>query len=916
MSNLARASILVFATHAALASAARSRTNLDAGWRFALNDGLGPVKCNSTAFPIDLTDKACQGLNNLAYISSPDDCRNACCGDSKCNVWQWAPNQATGCWTGAIKDTASCPSSKGFKSQGRPYPTPSPSPSPSSRRCTEPQCQVDFDDSAWQSVSAPHDFVVNGTYSETADKDHGYLPYAKGWYRLNFSLPESARGQAVWLDFDGVYRDSRTWLNGWFLGAHASGYTPFRYAIGTGSTLLNASNLRFGSDGDNVLVVHADATNPDSWWYDGGGIYRSVWLTVADPLHVAPWGVYAPATVRTGTIRQDKQERALTADADVVVQVTIVNQGDKERSFELSSTVADASGRTVAAASPSAPIQYTLPAGANVTLNQTVSMSSADLWSLDSPNLYTVQTSITSSGTDVDAVETTIGVRSIHWDPNKGFFLNGQPTKIQGIANHQDFAGIGVAVPDSLQEYRVRAMKAMGANAWRTAHNPPAPALLDATDRLGFLVWDENHRNDLADNFVLDAETLVLRDRNRPSVVMWSICNEVLCENFSADNAKGVNAIYKRLDPMGGRPTTAAMNGGYGDAFQQVLDLIGINYHISEYDKQHSSNPNKPLIGSETSSDVSDRGVYKGDGHQYVSAYDGTIPGWGASAEDGWCAIGTRDFMSGSFVWTGFDYRGEPTPYAWPNVNSHFGIIDIAGFPKDNFYYYKSVWAPDVPSVHILPHWDWDAASCGGSRCQLGAAGNMTVSVWAYSSGDAVELFLNNKSLGKQNMPLVNGYKCKHVEWDVAYAPGTLVARAYKDGSVYAEDTVTTSQGPAAIGLSVDFKPGAGARDPTGGVAILARATIRDVNGNFVPRANTTVTFSVSGPADIIGMGNGDPSCREPDQPPTPTKGSRSAWNGLARVVLRTHPGASGKITLTAQDANGKLKGGSLDIKV
>lgn len=758
----------------------------------------------------------------------------------------------------------------------------------SSGDCNVAECKRSTDDTKWRVVKIPHDFVVEGNFSSSADKSHGYLPYGTGWYRLHFSIPKEDEGKAIWIDFDGTQRASQVFLNGKRLGNHDSGYTSYRYFIGIGGS--NATE--YGSE--NLLAVFIDATHPDSWWYDGGGIYRHVWLTSADPLHVQPWGAYLPVTVKKDTIT--KFGEGLTADATMKAQTTVVNQHDTAQSFTLESTGTDGSGKILCKASTN----VNLAPHSNKTFIQNMDLSSVNLWSLESPIVYKMTTTLIANGKRLDSVLNTFGVRSIRWDANKGFFLNEQSVKIQGMANHQDFAGVGVAVPDSLQAFRVSKLKDMGCNAWRTAHNPPNPELLDQTDKQGMLVWDENHRNSLGAQWEDDMRSLILRDRNHPSVVMWSICNEVLCNGFNAANAKVLKAIIQQLDPDGGRPVTAAMNGGYTGDFTQVLDVMGVNYHISEYDKFHTAHPSQPMIGSETSSDYSTRGIYANDKTKaYVSAYDVNYPGWGNTAEDSNCAIGERPFISGGFVWTGFDYKGEPTPYQWPNINSHFGNIDIAGFPKDNFYYYQSVWKKQ-PMLHVFPHWNWDTTTCSG-MCSIDDNGNKNVDVWIYTTADEAELFLNGKSLGKQTMPAEkSGYVCRHVHWQVPYASGTITGFGYVGSKTTASDKVVTTGPPNAIQMQVEFPQGATILADGKDIALI-KVSVRDSAGHLVPTATSKITFSLVGPGIILGLGNGDPSSHEHDKPETETHGTRSVFNGLGRVILQSgHKAGQLKLTATA----------------
>merc|ERR1712137_273440 len=562
----------------------------------------------------------------------------------------------------------------------------------------------------------------------------------------------------------------------------------------------------------------------------------------------------------------------------------VLNGGSATATVSATHVIKNSMGEQVASVSTMA---VQLAANSNVTSTATVLIKSAELWSDDEPRLYTCETTLSNG----DAVTNTFGIRKMEWDKNTGFILNGKNVKIRGFANHQDFAGVGVAVPDSLQAYRVWQHKQMGSNGWRTAHNPPTPALLDECDKQGMLVWDENHRNLDSSDMIDDLRSMILRDRNHPSVIMWSLCNEALCEKFNADTAANLKPIIKELDPKGQRPVTAAMNGGYGSAFQDVLDVMGVNYHINQYDSTHAGHPNQPMIASETSSDYSDRYIYENDStdRNYVSSYDVNHPGWGNTAEDAWCAIADRSFIAGGFYWTGFDYKGEPTPYGWPNINSHFGVIDEAGFPKDNYYYHQSVFfrPEDKPIVHIMPmHWNFEEGK--------------TVDVWTYTNGDAVELYLNGESLGRKDMTT-----CRHVEWQVPYAAGEIKAQAYRNGSntVFASESIQSTGEPVAIKLETDWPVSKSLVADNSDTALV---TVRVVDNegrtvrNASPDSSMKLSFSLSGEGKLIGKGNGDPSNHEQDRPESPTQATHTIWNGLARLVVQsTHQ--AGTISITAK---------------
>ena len=567
----------------------------------------------------------------------------------------------------------------------------------------------------------PHDFVVEGNFTRTADVSHGSLPYGVGLYRKRIALPAAlaaslvAGRQLAFLEFEGAQSRSTVYLNGELLGSHAAGYTPFAFPLGARLVArARATGFRSGGGGSGrslsrddaaaelLLAVRVDATQPDGWWYDGGGIYRHVRLAVVPAMHLArPGGVYLPSRVSGGI-------DAATMRADALVSPSVAVASPRSGPFSLLLLVHDAAGKEVGRSEARGEADA---ARSNVTVAlPPIALAKAALWSPARPTLYEVTTTLTdeTSGA-VERSVIAIGVRQTAWSPAAGFSLNGVPTKILGAANHQDFAGVGVAVPDALQAHRVAKLKQMGCNAWRTAHNAPTPALLDAADRLGVLVWDENHRNGQED----ELRRLVLRDRNHPSVVLWSICNEKLCDSAHAlADAKRLRALFHALDPGGGRVVSANYNGWLGP--DTPLDVLGVDYATQAYDEVHRSAPTKPLISSETSSAVSDRGEYSSNASTgHVRGYDTEAPSWGQTAEAAWGGVGepagqgilTRPFVAGGFTWTGWDYKGEPTPYGWPDVSSHFGSLDIAGFEKDLFYWYMAhfpAYAPGTGMVHLL----------------------------------------------------------------------------------------------------------------------------------------------------------------------------------------------------------------------
>ena len=707
---------------------------------------------------------------------------------------------------------------------------------------------ADFDDRIWRPLNLPHDFVVEGKFNPKGNDYNGYLIPGVGWYRRELEIPASDRGRRLWLDFDGAFRNSRVWLNGRFLGRHNSGYTPFRYDI-TGL-------VRYG--GRNVLSVRVDARGAEGWWYEGGGLYRHVWLTKADPVHVAPWGVYVVS-------------KPVGKGASIVLETTLrsTNTNPEPGKLRLVNEIKDPKGRLVLRlASP-----LTIGASREKTLIQKGSIKRALLWDLDHPHLYRVTTRIEREGREIDHVETSFGIRSIRFDKDKGFFLNGKPVKLKGTCNHQDHAGLGVALPDRLFPYRIEKLKAMGSNAYRCAHHPHASELLDACDRMGMLVVDENRRLGDSAEVLEQVRTMVLRDRNHPSVILWSLCNEEPLQGKPIGYRRALAMKKTLLRHDRTRPVTAAVNHSFEGGLRTVVDVEGINYNINQYQDFRKKYPGTPLFGSETASTLCSRGIYETDPKKgYVSAYDVNHTMWSLPAEAAWRPVAERDYLAGAFIWTGFDYRGEPTPYKWPCINSHFGVLDTCGFPKDNFYYYKAWWGKE-PVLHLFPHWNWKGKE------------GKEIEVWCHGNVDRVELFLNGNLLGTQEIPRLG-----HIEWKVRYQPGTLLARGWKDGRVVLESKVETTGKPASIIL----KPYGHKLKANGQDVIPVEVSVLDKQGRLVSTADNLIQFRVSGPAQIAGVGNGDPSSHEPDK-----ASRRRVFNGLCAVFVRAGE-KPGRIALTA----------------
>ncbi len=732
----------------------------------------------------------------------------------------------------------------------------------------------DFNDSTWRVVNVPHDWAVDLDFVHVGDEDvmqHGFKPVGRqfpattiGWYRRTFFIPAADRDRRLSVRFDGVFRDCTVWLNGHYIGTNLSGYGEFSFDI--------TDYAAFG--GKNVLVVRVNAEQYEGWFYEGAGIYRHTWLIKHALLHVPEYGVYVVPTVKNG-------------NGIVAASTDLRNDGPQAKSCVLKTTVRDRRGRIVAEATGQ---MITIMPGDTVTVRQSLHIASPDLWSLETPHLYTLRSLILDGTIVVDSLETAFGMRTVYFDKDKGLFLNGLPVKIKGVCCHQDHAGVGSALPDRLQYYRIERLKEMGCNAYRTSHNPPTRELLDACDRLGMMVMDENRLMGSAPELMAGWETLVRRDRNRPSVILWSLGNEefrIQSNDAGRRIAESMIQRLRRLD-LSRQYTIAANNGNTFEGVNSVVPIRGFNYlTITDIDKYRKDHPDQILLGSEEASTVCTRGIYANDSTRgYVCDYDSIAPRWGALAERWWKFYAARPWLAGAFVWTGFDYRGEPTPYGWPCINSHFGIMDVCGFPKNNFYYYQSWWT-DRDVLHLFPHWNW--------------ARGQTVAVWVHSNCDSVELFLNGRSLGRRTVT-----PNEHLAWSVAYEPGTLEAQGWRAGRKLVSRWETTGT-PVRLVLSADRSTiGADGEDVS-----VVTVTAVDAGGREVPVANTGVRFSASGAGAIIGVGNGDPSSHEPDK--CPAGGwARSLFNGKCQVIVQSGT-TPGPITLQASSEG--LQGVSLSIQ-
>ncbi|HEY4079480.1 MAG TPA: beta-galactosidase GalA [Burkholderiaceae bacterium] len=693
---------------------------------------------------------------------------------------------------------------------------------------------ADFEDRPWRRVDLPHEWAVELPFSEKGSSQHGMKAVGRGfpensvgWYRRELAIPASARGRRITLEFDGVFRDSVVWVNGHYLHHEASGYSSFQVDI--------SDYLNFG--GRNVVAVRVDATTQEGWWYEGAGIYRHVWLTQTGPLHVAPSGTFVRAQV--------------TGDhADVAVNITVRNDGKADEPFALEHELRDPAGRIVARASVPArraAVDTSLDVAANLHVK------APQLWSLETPQRYRLTTTVKRGGQVVDRVDTLFGIRTLRFDANEGFFLNGRHVKLQGANNHQDHAGIGVALPDGMQEARLKMLKAMGVNAIRSAHHPATPELLEACDRLGVLVIDEHRMMGTAPQIRDELERMVRRDRNHPSVILWSVGNEEWAiENTEIGTrlTQQMQAIVRRLDPT--RPATLAVSSsGQAEGTSVGSQVIGFNYKGQhDIDAMHRRFPDRPMVVTEEGTTVATRGIYVDDAARvHIAAYDKRSGGESTSSiEEGWRFSAERPFLAGMFVWTGFDYRGETTPFGWPAISSQFGMMDTTGALKDSGYYLKAAWTPE-PMVHLLPHWNWPGRE------------GQPIDVRVYANTDEVELLLNGRSLGRQARAPYG-----HLQWSVPYAPGRLTALGYnrgQGGQLVTQETVATTGDGTAVRLSADRT-----RLRAGGdeVAVVT-VTVVDREGRVVPTDGHRVAFETSGPVRLIGMGNGDPGSHEADKP-------------------------------------------------
>ena len=712
-----------------------------------------------------------------------------------------------------------------------------------------------FNDSAWQEVRVPHDWVTTLPYANAASHSHGYKTVgykypetSVGWYRKTINIPASDLGKHIALQFDGIFRNAQVWFNGFYMGTEPSGYATQVYDV--------TEYVNYG--GNNLICVRADATLEEGWFYEGAGIYRDAWLLKSAAVGVAPFGTFVYAELKQP---YDK--------AVIHVETEVNNHSLTTQQCEVSHRLLDADGREVAKSSPS-----TVTLKAKQTLNSqllTMNLNAPHLWSPADPYLYKMETTVKVDGRVTDVYETSTGIRDIEFDADRGFLLNGKPLKLKGVNLHQDHAGVGAAIPDALQAWRIKQLKKMGCNAYRASHNPMTPALLDVCDREGILVIDENRLTGINEEHLRLLERMIKRDRNHPSVILWSNGNEEWGMENTVQGTRIAAAMREYthlLDPT--RHSTIANAGGR--EMIKGLDVVGFNYIVqNDVDNRKKNNPTWKIVGTEETTGCGTRGWYFKD-----EKYPGRMVSLNRTMEQkyeniierGWKFYDERPWAAGLFYWTGFDYRGEPNPLSYPAHDSEFGILDYCGFPKDEAYYLKSWWT-DEPVLHIFPHWN------------LQGHEGEEVEVWAYSNCDEVELTVNGKKLGRQPMPR-NG----HLKWKAVYQPGKVVAVGYKNGKRILTEKIETTKPAAKIVMKADRQMiTADGRDVS-----VVTIELHDQNGRIVPDACNMLKFTLEGNGRIIGAGNGDPQYMGEDHPKEKDCRAFSipAFNGLAQVLIQS----------------------------
>lgn len=737
---------------------------------------------------------------------------------------------------------------------------------------------ADFDDSTWRTVNLPHDFVVDLPYAQEASHSHGYKTVgykypetSVGWYRKMFHVDASDKGKHFELLFDGIFRDSRVWVNGFYCGGERSGYLSQCYDI--------TDYLNYG--GENLICVRADATLEEGWFYEGGGIYRHVNLIKTDPVHIEQDGI----TITTKFIKNDYTNAMVRVAADVK------NSSHDSIRYKVQYSVLDANGNRVVFGKNNEELIHArgakLPpfARRRASAEYFFRIPNPHLWSVDTPYLYTMVAKVVVDGKVVDEQRTKFGIREARFDKDLGFLLNGKPLKLKGVNMHQDHAGVGAGIPDAIQAYRIKQLKSFGCNAYRSSHNPMSPAMLDVCDSLGMLVIDENRLTGISEYEISSLEKMIRRDRNHPSIILWSVGNEEWGLEWDEKGeriAATMRDYCHRFDSS--REMTFATSGG--PTVEVPVDVAGYNYVTQNpIDDHRAKYPERKCCGTEETTGCGTRNVYFTDTegrwmpslNRQADERDGCMN----RIERGWKFYDERPWAAGCFFWTGFDYRGEPNPMSYPATGSQFGILDYCGFYKDEAYYLKSWWT-DEPTLHILPHWNLE-----------GHEGE-TVSVWAYSNCDEVELTVNGKSLGKKQMP-----KNGHLEWDAVYQPGKVVATGYKNGKRVKTTVVETTGAATNIAISADRTS---IKADNSDVAVVTVA-LKDKKGRVVPTACNMLTLHVDGNARILGCGNGDSAFRIAERPADGEAHDFTipAFNGYAQVLIQsTHDAGTAVLTVAA----------------
>jgi len=713
-----------------------------------------------------------------------------------------------------------------------------------------------YDDTGWTKVTLPHDFVSFQPIENGTNVDQGYRRRGIVWYRNHLTFAEADRGRHIELQLDGIATFATIWFNGTLVARNWSGYNSSYIDLTPYVTY----------DDNNVLVIRVDATAMEGWWYEGGGLYRDAWIVKRSAVHIVTDGVFShPVNVE--------------GEWQFPFEVTVCNNGKSEAIIDIVGDITDPQMAGIHdGAIAKGRVSVTVPALGTVTVNIPIARTgfykTPRLWSIENPELYWASARIVQDGkwresTQIggrwlDGTQINVGFRTQRFDAKTGFSLNDKPLKIKGVCLHQDHAGVGTAVPDGVIDFRLRRLKELGANAIRFSHNAQNKALMDACDRHGFLVMAENRNFNASPDYLDQLAWLVRRDRNHPSIILWSVFNEEPMQGTEQgyEMVRRMSAVVKSLDTS--RPVTAAMNGGLEAPLSvaHAVDLVGINYQQDWYDRFHKAHPDIPMFSSEDTSAFMTRGEYKTDAEKHIMAsYDDDAADWGETHRAAWQAIAARPFVAGTFVWTGFDYHGEPTPHTWPTNSSFFGIMDLCGFEKAAFYIHQAQWIDETPVLGLVPHWNWPEKQTAGEKVRVMACSNL----------ETVELFVNGRSAGKQTVDRL------HMNyWMVDYAPGFIEVRGYKGGKVVAKTRNETAGKAVALRLVKDRDELIG----DGRDAMPIRVEAIDAKGRVVPTADQKVTFG--GTAQIIGLGNGDPNCLEAEKGDT-----RSLFNGLAQVIVQ-----------------------------